>query len=143
VAKSLKVAGYQIAHVSIDTEDYVYNLRFEKIHATYDSLEIVRMGNEYSEHILEAVAEAEKLAGELLGRPIKQILLLHANRLNAEFLGDILAELAGLGYSFISLDEALSDPVYSMQEGYVGAMGLSYLKRLLKSDPDLLPAREN
>jgi peptidoglycan/xylan/chitin deacetylase (PgdA/CDA1 family) len=142
VAKFIHGAGYRIAHVSIDTEDYLYNLQFEKIYATYDSLEFVRLGNEYIDHIVERLAEAEKLADNLLGRKIIHIMLLHANRLNAEFLGDILGELAAMGYHFVSLDKALSDPVYSMQEGYVGAKGLSYLERLMKSDPDLLPARE-
>ena len=141
VADYLETQGYRVAHVTIDTEDYVYNLQFETIAEAGDSVEIVRLGNEYIDHIMERLAEAEKLANDL-GGPIRHILLLHANRLNAEFLPDLLAEIEFLGYKFVSLDKALADPVYSLPESYIGPMGLSYLERLAKSNPDLMPARE-
>jgi len=134
--------NYRVAHVSIDTEDYVYNLQFEKIHEAADSIDFIALGSEYLDHIMTRIEESEKLADELLGRPIKHILLLHANRLNAFFLADLLSELELDGYKFISLEKALTDPVYVTEDGYLGPKGLSVLERLAKSDPDLMPARE-
>ncbi len=142
VADYLRNHGYIIAHASIDTDDFAYNLQFEKLYEAADSIEFVRLGNEYIDHIIERLEAAEKLADEILGRPVRHILLLHANRLNSNFLIDLLAELEIRQYRFIPLDVALADPVYSLPESYVGTKGLSFLERLAKTDPDLLPARE-
>jgi len=142
VADYLEREGYVIAHVSIDTDDFAYNLQFEKVYQLADSIELIQLGNEYVDHVLKRLEEAEQLSEELLGRQVRHILLLHANRINAHFLGDLLTEVSVRGYEFISLDNALSDPVYSVQESYAGPMGISYLERLTQTDPDLLPARE-
>jgi peptidoglycan/xylan/chitin deacetylase (PgdA/CDA1 family) len=142
VINHLDRKGVYVAHVSIDTEDFAFNLQYEKIYRSADSIEIVNLGNEYIDHILERIEDAEELADDLMGRPVKHIILLHLNRLNANFLPDLLTEMSTLGYSFISLEKALSDPVYSIDEMYMGPMGLSYLERLAKTDPDLMPARE-
>lgn len=142
VADFLEKQDYRIAHVSIDTDDFAFNLQYEKIYQSGDSMLFVQLGNEYLDHILERLEAAEKLADDVIGRPVKHVLLLHANRLNSAFLADILTEIAGLGYSFISLDKALTDPIYALPETYVGPKGLSILERLAQTDPDLLPARE-
>jgi peptidoglycan/xylan/chitin deacetylase (PgdA/CDA1 family) len=142
VADYLRNHGYIISHVSIDTDDFAYNLKFEKLYEAADSIEFVRLGNEYIEHVLERLEAAEKLADEILGRPVRHVLLLHANRLNSNFLVDLLTELEIRQYRFIPLDVALADPAYSLSESYVGPKGLSFLERLAKTDPDLLPARE-
>jgi peptidoglycan/xylan/chitin deacetylase (PgdA/CDA1 family) len=142
VSDYLETEGYAIAHVSVDTDDFAYNLQYEKIYKSADSIELVRLGNEYIDHIMERLHESEKLAKDLLGRKIRQIVLLHANRINGAYLSDLLSELSAEGYKFISLDQALADPVYSIPESYAGPQGLSYLERLEKTDPDLLPAEE-
>ena len=143
VADFLDAEGYKVAPVSIDTDDFAYNLQFEKMEQSGDSMKIIQLGNEYLDHIMERLEAAEKLSQELLGRQVKHILLLHANRLNSTFLADLLAAFSSLGYKFISLDKALTDPVYAMTDGYVGSKGLSVLERLAASDPDMLPASED
>jgi peptidoglycan/xylan/chitin deacetylase (PgdA/CDA1 family) len=142
VADYLEAEGYNIADVSVDTDDFAFNLQFEKIYQSGDSIKFVQLGNEYLDHIMERLEAAEILSEELLGRQIKHILLLHANRLNSNFLGDLLSEIETRGYTFISLEKALSDPVFSIPDSYMGLKGLSVLERLAKTDPDLLPARE-
>ena len=143
VSEYLSAENYTLVPVSIDTDDYAFNLQYEKIYAVSDSIEFVRLGNEYIDHVIERLEAAEELADEIMGRPIKHIILFHANRLNSDFLADMLTEIAALGYRFIPLDLALSDPVYQVVDSYVGAKGLSVLERLARSDPDILPARES
>ncbi len=142
VADFLEAQDYIVVPVSIDTDDFAYNLQYEKIEQTGDSLKIIQLGNEYIDHIMERLEAAEQLSEDLLGRQVKHILLLHANRINSTFLADLLAEFSALGYKYISLDNALTDPVYSMPDTYIGPKGLSILERLVKTDPDMLPARE-
>ena len=45
-----------------------------------------------------------------------------------------------MGYSFITLDEALSDDVYHETEAYFGPKGVGYLDMIYQSNADLLPA---
>ncbi len=142
VADYLFNQEYWVAHVSIDTDDFAFNLQYEKIHNKSDSAAISRLGNEYFDHIMEQVEKAEKIALDILGRPVRHILLLHANRIHSYFLYDMLSELKSMGYSFISMERAFSDPLYSMRESYIGPQGISYLERLSRNDPDMLPAKE-
>jgi len=134
-AHYLKKKGYVPAHVSVDTEDYAFNLRLEKLTPSSDSLEYANLRDEYVAHILEQVKGAETLSDRIFGRQVRQILLLHANRLNGYFLADLLRALRDRGYTFISLDEALADPAYSVPESYTGPKGLSYLERLTETAP--------
>jgi len=143
VMEYIEENNYIIAHVSIDNDDYIYNLQFEALYDSDETVKYIQLGDEFIDHIMTQIESAEKLADEIVGRPVKHILLLHASRLTAEFLGDLLAQIELAGYEFISLDAALSDPVYRLRESYVGPKGLSYLERLSRTDPDLLPARES
>ena len=65
----------------------------------------------------------------MVGREIKQVLLLHANPLNAEHFDELVRMMKRRGYAFISLDEALEDPAYRLPDSYAGTRGLSWLHR--------------
>ncbi len=123
-----------IAHVSIVVEDFVYNLTLEKLLNGRDSLKIMQLRDEYIEHILERLGNAETLAMDIVNRPVRHILQLRANRINSLFLEDILAVLADKGYEFTTLESALKDKVYKILEDYYGTQGLSYLERIKISE---------
>jgi hypothetical protein len=59
-------------------------------------------------------------------REVAQILLLHANRLNADRLDALATALTRRGYRFVSVAEALTDPVYRLPDEFVGAPGNSW-----------------
>ena len=130
-----------IAHATIVPEDYLYNLTLEKLGKEPDTSDYFALMNEYLNHVIDEVERAERLAMELVDRPVKQILLLRLNRLNAIYLDDLLHVLSDMGYEFISLDEALSDEIYYEPEGYFGGRGVGYLDMIYLSDPDRIPAR--
>jgi hypothetical protein len=130
-----------IAHATVLPEDYLYNLTLEKLGKEPDSNDYFALMNEYLNHVLDEVERAERLAHELVNRPVNQILLLRMNRLNAIYLDELLYALEDMGYEFISLDEALSDNVYFEPEGYFGGRGVGYLDMIYLSDPDRIPAR--
>lgn len=140
VALYLDHLDYVIAHASVVPEDYLYNLTLEKLGKIPDSAEYDALLNEYVNHVLDELERSQVLALELVNRPVKQILLLRLNRLNAIYLDEMLTALEKLGYTYVTLDEALSDKVYQLPEGYYGGRGLGYLDMLYESDPDLIPA---
>ena len=55
------------------------------------------------------VAFFEERSIEVVGREFPQILLLHANQLNADLVPDLLAMFRRRGYTFVPLDRALAD----------------------------------
>jgi len=142
IEKFLDDHNINIAHASIITEDFVYNLSLEKIINSSDTLKLMNLREEYIAHLLERLGYYESLAIDIIGRPIRHILQLRANRLNSMFLDDVLSVIEEKGYKFISLRNALKDKVYQRPDAYYGTRGVSFLERIKYSDPDLLPAFE-
>lgn len=137
----LEHMNYTIAHATVVPEDYLYNLQLEKMGKVPDSAEFLRLLNEYINSVLDELERQERLAKELMGRPVRQILLLHFNRLNAVYLDEMLTAIEDMGYEFVSLDKALQDDMYDIAEGYYGGRGVSYTEMLLESNPDMIPAQ--
>lgn len=130
-----------LAHATVLVEDYLHNLSFEQLGPDPDSAKYDKILNEYVNHVLDRVEQAEALSMEVLKRPCRQILQLRANALNAAFLNIILAGLEDMGYSFISLDSALADDLYGAPEAYYGLRGVGYIEMIRDSEPDLIPAQ--
>lgn len=137
----LEHMNYTVAHATVIPEDYLYNLTLEKMGRVPDSAEFERLLNEYINSVLDELERQEALAKELMGRPVRQILLLHFNRLNAVYLDEMLTAMEDMGYEFVSLDKALNDEMYDITEGYFGGRGVSYIEMLLESNPDMIPAQ--
>lgn len=140
IQKYLDHMKYVVAHATIVPEDYLYNLSLEKLGKIPDSAAYVNLLNEYVNHVLDEVDREEGLAREITGHSVRQIMLLRANRLNAVFLDEILTQLENMGYTFVTLDYALKDPVYTETEAYFGPKGVGYLDMIHLSNADLLPA---
>jgi len=66
---------------------------------------------------------------KVVGYEPKQILLLHASRLEADHIGELLELLRRRGYRFITLEDALSDSAYSLPNTYVGEEGTGWLEQ--------------
>lgn len=130
IVEQLIKMNTRIAHVSITTEDFVYNMSLEKVLRMGDSTDMYYLRQEYLNHLTERLAHFEDLANEVVGRPIRHILQLRTNRLNSLLLEDIIKELSDKGYQFITLREALKDKVYRKDEEYYGDKGLSFLERI-------------
>jgi len=71
----------------------------------------------------------KKQTEALFNRNIRHILLLHASFLNSIYLDSIVTLFKKNNYSFISLDEALEDPVYDNEITRFGNWGISWIDR--------------
>src|SRR5262249_30219730 len=78
-----------------------------------------RVSEEYIKFAGRRFDFGEQAANDLFGRPIKHILLLHANELVADNLDGLATMLESKGYRFISLEQALKDPVYQAPDKYL------------------------
>jgi hypothetical protein len=115
--------------VTIDNSDYIFASAYERAIGRGDKIEQDRIAAAYL-HYMEAVfAYYEQQSVALLGRELPQVLLLHANLLNADLFDALAGMMAGRGYAFVSLDRVLADPAYSSKDSYTGPSGISWLHR--------------
>lgn len=121
--------GYSVAPVTIDNDEYLYASAYNIAISENDQTLAARIGEDYVRYMEEMFVFYEQFSIDFLGREPAQILLLHANALNAHYLGDLAEMLKGRGYWFVSLDDALEDSVYDLPDEYVGSRGLSWLVR--------------
>jgi peptidoglycan/xylan/chitin deacetylase (PgdA/CDA1 family) len=134
----LDAAGYVVAPVTFDNADYMFATLYTR--AEYRA----RIREAYVPYMESVVAAFEAGSVALMGREFAQILLLHANELNADLMPDLLAMFRRRGYEFVTLDAALADDVYRLPEGYVGPGGFSWIHRWtrtkgLKTTPEPEP----
>lgn len=121
--------GYIVAPVTIDNQEWVFAEVYARAMDRGDSATAARVGEAYVAHMSEIFDFFEKWSVEVVGYEVKQILLLHANPLNADYLDRLVEMMRGRGYTFISIDDALADPAYTLPDSYVGPAGLSWLHR--------------
>lgn len=121
--------GYTVAPVTHDNAEYVYAHAYDNAVEAGDAALQTRIADAYVAYMDSTAAYYEALSRELFGREIAQVLLIHANALNADHLGALLAMFERRGYAFVSLDEALADPAYASEDTYAGRAGMSWLQR--------------
>lgn len=121
--------GYTVAPVTVDNSDWLFNFVYTDAKSRNDEALMLEVGAEYLQHMAEALTFHEQATERLMGRPIRHILLLHANELNAEHLGDVIALYRERGYSFITLEAALADEAYRQPDNFAGPAGVSWLYR--------------
>jgi peptidoglycan/xylan/chitin deacetylase (PgdA/CDA1 family) len=126
--------GYAIAPVTIDNQEWVFAAVYARAKGRGDSATVRRISEAYLAHMAEAFLFYERLSTDVLGYELPQVLLLHANEMNADLLGELAALMEVRGYRFVSLDEALADPAYGRLDEYVGPRGLSWLQRWALAD---------
>ena len=88
-----------------------------------------QVADAYVPYMEAKFAYYENQSNKLFGRDIKQVLLVHANAINADHFKDIVAMLQKRGYKFITLEDALSDKAYASPDSYSGPGGISWLDR--------------
>ena len=121
--------GYRVAPVTVDNEDYLYALAYDRAAARGDRTTMRRIGADYVRYMDTTFAFYEALSRRVLGREPAQVLLLHANELNAEYMDELVAMMRRRGYTFAPLETVLRDRAYSHPDRYTGRRGMSWLQR--------------
>lgn len=130
IAAGLAERGYQVAPVTIDNNDWMFAAVYRRAEAAGDETLKTRIGEAYVAHMTAVLDHWEPYSAELTGgREPAQVLLLHAHTLNRDWYPRIHALYLARGYRFVTLDEALADPVYAHADDYVRANGVSWLHR--------------
>jgi peptidoglycan/xylan/chitin deacetylase (PgdA/CDA1 family) len=134
LATFLAGRGYTVAPVTIDSDEWVFAGAYGKAIGEGDHAMAGRVLDAYVPWFESVVAHYEGWSIDVLGREPAQVLLLHANLLNAQALPELLEMFRRRGYGFVSLGEALRDPACGRPDRFVGRYGSSWLHRWARAD---------
>ncbi len=125
----LNAHGYRVAPVTIDNSDWIFARAYDRALARQDTSRAGRVIEAYLPYMEDKFAYFEGRSLALVGREIRQVLLLHANRLNARTFDRLAAMMNRRGYRCIALERALEDPAYASRDSFCGRGGISWLDR--------------
>ncbi len=115
IRQGLAERGYRVAPVTIDFYDWAYNQAYLRCLGQKRDDALPGLKESFIDQAAAELRWADGAARELVGRPIKQILLLHVGHFTGEMLEELLATYEKQGARFISLDDALGDPIYDSE----------------------------
>jgi|SRR3954447_5777030 len=125
----LAARGYTVAPVTIENSDYIFSRVYNEMKTKGDAPGMRRTADAYLRFTAAQLDFWEGVAQTVVGRPLRHVLLLHDNEINAGHLGELLALLRRRGYRFVPLEEALRDEAYRLPDAYAGRAGVSWLYR--------------
>jgi peptidoglycan/xylan/chitin deacetylase (PgdA/CDA1 family) len=129
--------GYRVAPVTIDNGEWIFAKAYAIAKHEGGRREQRKIADAYVAYMDRKTDYWERSARALFGRDIPQVLLVHANALNADHFDRIAAMLDKRGYRFVTLEAAVSDAAYLSPDTFTGAGGISWIHRwtLTKSGP--------
>jgi peptidoglycan/xylan/chitin deacetylase (PgdA/CDA1 family) len=120
---------YEIATCTVENSDWVFAAAYDKALENGDKMSAEQIRAAYLDLTDAKLAFFEKASRDVFGHEFPQVFLLHANRLNAAALDELLTRVEKRGYRFVTLAEAQSDPVYKTPDNYVGPYGAVWIYR--------------
>ncbi|MBX9401573.1 polysaccharide deacetylase family protein [Lysobacter sp. BMK333-48F3] len=121
--------GYRIAPVTVDNADWIWAGAYLRLDQRGDARLKARLRRDYLRYMGAKLDYYERQSIALLGYNLPQVWLIHANLLNADAYGELIAMARKRGYRFVGLDEALRDRAYQRADAYLGPAGPSWLHR--------------
>ncbi len=121
--------GYEVAPVTSDNSEWIFAKAFSEALERGGGELRERLAGAYLDYMERMVEYYEGQSRALFGREIPQILLLHANALNAHHLERLMTRIRRRGYRFVDLETALLDPAYDSPDAYAGPGGITWLHR--------------
>lgn len=113
----LKVHGYAIGHVSIDTADWLLDERLRQRLARDPKADLAPYRDLYLKHLWACARFYDAWSRDAFGREIPHVILMHSRLLNALFLGDVIDFFRAKGWTWIDPAVAFKDPVYALWPG--------------------------
>jgi peptidoglycan-N-acetylglucosamine deacetylase len=108
----LQAHRYRVAQVTLDWEDYLWNSAYARCVTTNDAQSIAWLRSSYLQTETAYVDLAGQLATLVYEHDINHVLLLHLGAFSSTILPEALDLLQKKGFTFVSLEQAESDPAY-------------------------------
>lgn len=121
--------GYRIAPVTVTDSDWIWAAAYAKALDSGDTAIQAKLRAQYVPYLLRMVNYFERRSINLLGYALPQVMLLHANALNADTYPELISGLRARGYHFVGIEEAMRDPAYQRADEFTSAVGTSWIHR--------------
>jgi peptidoglycan/xylan/chitin deacetylase (PgdA/CDA1 family) len=105
--------GYRIAEVSMDFQDYNWNDPYARCAAKHEDAAIQSLHDSYLAAADESIRVYREIARKLYQRDVPYVLLLHVGAFDARMLPELIGLFRARGFTFVTLEQAMADPVYS------------------------------
>ena len=109
----LAAHNYKIAEVNMDFGDYLFNAPYARCVAKHDDASIKQLHDLYLSTADQFIPVYRTLSKEAYGRDIPYVLLLHIGAFEARMFPELIALYHSRGFTFVTLQEAQSDPAYN------------------------------
>ena len=126
----LRRSGQRDMPVTIDNEDWSYDAPWREAESKGDRAAMDSIATEYHLGMQLETRDHEAVSDDLFGRPVPQIVLLHANAVGAAQWDRLFTWFARSGHRFAGADEVLADSAFAVPHEYVGAYGCGLWYRL-------------
>lgn len=133
LSEYLQKRNYIEAPVTIDNAEWIFAAAYDSVLKTHNKTSINQVGEAYISYMESKVKYYEGESEKLFGRNIRQILLIHANSLNSDYMGELIQMFVKNGYSFVTLETALKDELYKTEDHFYKNGGISWLDRWAKT----------
>ncbi len=110
----LKQHNYKVAEVTLSFGDYLYNDPYVRCLAKNDSASMETLKQTYLSGAVDSLASGQQMATQIYGHDIKHVMLLHIGAFETIMLPRLLDLLKQHNFKTISLEEAETDPAYSI-----------------------------
>jgi peptidoglycan-N-acetylglucosamine deacetylase len=108
----LKTAGYRIAEVSIDADDWAFNQPFVRCALKGDAVQQEQLKTLLVTNHVEELRRMRQMTAGQVYREVPQVLLLHLGGAEVASLDALLTAFENEGAQWISLQTAMEDPYY-------------------------------
>ena len=125
--------GYRIAEVSMDFQDYNWNEPYARCAAKRDSAAINLLHDSYLNAADESIRVYRQIAQALYQRDVPYVLLLHIGAFDAHMLPELIALFRSRGFSFVTLQQAMADPIYSFDPKVTSPGGNTFNEMVAQS----------
>lgn len=126
VRRYLQSQNIRVAQVTLDFTDWAWYQAYERCFKKGESEKMALIKALLKKSINDRLGIAISRAQAVFGRDIKHILLLHAGVFSSELVDIVLTELKSSGVKFITLNDAMSDPVYTQDPDTPLANGMTF-----------------
>lgn len=113
--QKLKLKNIKLAPVSIDTSDWAFARFYYNHHLILknDKNKLKQFLNFYLTHLKDCISQTEMFTFKLFKKNIPQIILLHFNMLNLEYIDQVINLLDSKNYKSVKLSEVMKQLPYN------------------------------
>jgi len=140
VTRFLKQQGYRVAQVTISFDDYAYNDPYARCLSKSNTAAIDWMKDSYIRRAEQSIVDGEERVKLIYGRDIAHVMLLHVGGFQTVMLPRLLELLEKREFRLVTLEEAQSDPAYTIDPDLPTSSGATLLDQMMAAKKIPAPA---